>query len=93
MVLDGTGSVFDDTGWYLVSLRWFCLVLGGTWSAKGLYACIYKKKWRFGRVTLMLDSQTDNRIYSATQLGLSIKFKLSQAIKQVYFLQVAVGKS
>ena len=27
MVLDGTGSVYDDTGWYLVSISWYCLVL------------------------------------------------------------------
>ena len=40
MVLDGTWSVYDDTGWYLVSMSWYCLVLGGTGSAKGLYACI-----------------------------------------------------
>ena len=31
--------------------------------------------------------------YSATQFGFSIKFKLSHAIKQVFFLQVSVGKS
>ena len=52
MVLDGTGSVCDDNGWYLVS--WYCLVLGGTGSAKGLYACIY---WMPQRLT-------DNRIWS-----------------------------
>ena len=40
MVLDGTGSVYDDTGWYLVSISWYCLVLGGTGSTKGLYLCI-----------------------------------------------------
>ena len=44
VVLDGTGSVYDDTGWYLVSISWNCLVLGGTGSAKGLYAFIYWKK-------------------------------------------------
>ena len=82
MVLDGTGSVYDDTGWYLVSISWYCLVLGGTWSAKGLYACIYWKKWRFGRVTPMPDSQTTE--YSATQLVESIKFKLSHAISWGY---------
>ena len=81
MVLDGTGSVYDDTGWYLVSISWYCYVLGGTGSAKGLCACIYWKKWRFGQVLLMPDTQTDNRIYRATQLGYSIKFKLSHAIK------------
>ena len=79
MVLDGTGSVYDDTGWYLVSISWHCLVLGGTWSAKGLYACIYCKKWRFGRVTLMPHiSQTAE--YRANQLVYSINFKLSHAI-------------
>ena len=40
MALDGTGSVYDDTGWYLVSLSWYCLVLGGTGSAKG-FVCLY----------------------------------------------------
>ena len=30
MVLDGTGSEYDDTGWYLVSISWYCLVLDGT---------------------------------------------------------------
>ena len=40
MVLDGAGSVYDDTGWSLVSISWYCLVLDGTGSAKGLNACI-----------------------------------------------------
>ena len=67
VILDGTGSVYDDTGWCLVSISWYCLVLGGTGSAKGLYACIYwEKKWRFGRVTLVPQSQTTE--YNATQL-------------------------
>ena len=56
---DGTGSVYDDTGWYLISLSWHILVLGGTGSAKGLYACIYWKKWRFGRVLPIPNRQTD----------------------------------
>ena len=30
-------------------------------SAKGLYACIYWKKWRFGRVTPMPDTLTDRQ--------------------------------
>ena len=77
MVLDGTGSVYDDTGWYLVSISWYCLVLGGTWSAKGSYACIYWKKWRFGRVLPMPDTQTSE--YRATQLLSSKKHKLSNA--------------
>ena len=41
MVLDGTDSVYDNIGWYLVSISLYCLVLGGTGAAKGLYACIY----------------------------------------------------
>ena len=84
MVLDGTGSVYDDTGWYLVSISWYCLILGGTWSAKGLYACIYWKKWRFGRVLPMPHTQTTE--YSATQLVYSIKFKLSHTIYRVIIL-------
>ena len=78
MVLDGTGPVYDDTGWYLISISWYCLVLGGTWSAKGLYACIYWKKWRFGRVLQMPDIPQTTE-YRATQLVSSIKFKLSHA--------------
>ena len=85
MVLNGTGSVYDDTGWYFVSISWYCLVLGGTWSAKGLYACIYWKKWRLGRVTPIL-------VYK------SIKYKLSLAIRflqklllYVYIMNTANG--
>ena len=37
-------------------------LLVGTESVQGLYACIYWKKWRFGQVTPMPDSLTDNRI-------------------------------
>ena len=81
MVLDGTGSVYDDTGWYLVSISWYCLLLGGTGSAKGLYACIYWKKSIFGQVLPMPDRQTTE--YRATQLAYSIKFKLCHAFGQV----------
>ena len=77
MVLEGTGSVYDDNGWYLVSISWYCLILGGTCSAKGFYACIYWKKWRFDRVTPMPHRQTSE--YRATQLLSSIKHKLSHA--------------
>ena len=76
MVLDGTGSVYDDTGWYLVSISWYRLVLGSTGSAKGLYAGINWKKWRFDCVLPMPHRQTTE--YSTTQL-VSIKFKLSHA--------------
>ena len=77
MVLDGTGSVYDNTGWYLVSISWYCLILGGTGLAKGLYACIYWKKWRLGQVLPMPDIRQTTE-YSTTQL-VSIKFKLSHA--------------
>ena len=80
MVLDDTGSVYNETVWYLVSIIWYCLLLGGTGSGKGLNASIYWKKWRFGQVTPMPHiSQTTE--YRAYQLVYSIKFKLSHAIK------------
>ena len=46
------------------------------------YACIYWKKWRFGRVTPMPDILTHSQTteYRATQLLSSIQFKLSHAI-------------
>ena len=46
VVFDGSGSVYDDddTGGYLVSISWYCLVSCGKASAKGLYACIYWEK-------------------------------------------------
>ena len=53
-------------------------------SAKGLYACIYWKKWRFGQVTPMPDRQTTE--LRATQLLYSIQFKLSHAIKNRIFI-------
>ena len=43
-------------GQYLAGLAGTLSVLGGTGSARqGLYACIYWKKWRFGRVLPMPD--------------------------------------
>ena len=63
MALYGTGSVYDDTGWYLVSLSWHCFVLGGTRSAKDLYDCIVyilEKVEIWSGVTDA--SNTDNRI-------------------------------
>ena len=73
------GQYMTITGWYLVSISCYCLVLGGRGSAKGLYACIYWEKWRFGRVTLMPDIHMTTE-YSATQLVSSIKFKLRHAL-------------
>ena len=71
LVLGGTGSVYDDTGWYLVSISWYCSVLGGTGSAGGLYACIYWKKWRFGRVLPMPDIPLTDRQQNIVLLSLS----------------------
>ena len=34
MVLDGTGSVYDDTGWYLVIISWYCLIYGSAGSER-----------------------------------------------------------
>ena len=40
-VLDGIGSVYGDTGWYLVILGHYELILLGTWwYSQGIYACI-----------------------------------------------------
>ena len=55
---DGTGSVYDDTGWYLVSVSWHCLVLCGAGSAKGLYACILGKN---GCYRCLTDRHTDRQ--------------------------------
>ena len=70
-------------GWYWVSITWYCLVLSYIGSVKCLYACIYWKKWRFGQVLPMPDTQTDRQTTEdrATQLLYSIQFKLSHAIK------------
>ena len=56
------GVVLVGTWWYWVSITQYCLVLSCIGSAKGLYACIYWKKWRFGRVLPMPHRHTDNRI-------------------------------
>ena len=83
MVLDGTGSVYDDTGWYLVSISWYCLVLGGTGPAKGLYACIYLAKveiWS-GVADASLTHTHTHRQQNVVLLSLSLfKDKLSSTI-------------
>ena len=33
--------ISGNTGWYLVCISWHCLVLGGTRSSKGLFACMW----------------------------------------------------
>ena len=40
MVPDGTGSVYDDTGWYLVSISWYWLDIRWYMVSKGL-VCLY----------------------------------------------------
>merc|ERR1711994_177274 len=57
-VLGQYKAILSGTWWYWVSKNWHCLVFHGTASAKGLFACIYWKKWRFGRVLPMPDILT-----------------------------------
>ena len=56
--------------WLVLGISWYCLVLGGTWSAKGLYACIYRKEWSFGWMLPMPHTHTHSQTteYRATQL-------------------------
>ena len=81
------GVVLVGTEWYWVSITQYCLGLSCIGSAKGLYACIYWKKWRFGRVTPMPHTLTHSQTteYRATQLVSSIKHKLSHAINKSWF--------
>ena len=64
----GHMAMLAGTWWYWVSISWYCLILGGTGSALGFYD--YWKKWRFGRVPPIPDTQslTDNRMNKATHL-------------------------
>ena len=39
-VLGQYKAILSGTWWYWVSKNWHCLVLHGTGSAEGLYACI-----------------------------------------------------
>ena len=41
MVLDGTGSEYDNTGWYLVSISWYCLVLIRWYMVSKGLVCLY----------------------------------------------------
>ena len=81
MVLDGTGSVYDDTRWYMVSISWYCLVLGGSakvqqWASLPVYI---EKMEIWSCVTDPSNTHTQTTEYSATQLVSSIKLKLSHA--------------
>ena len=80
MVLDGTGSVYDDTGWYLVSISWHCLVKVVHRQQRAcMPVYIGKSGDLVGCYRSLTHSQTTE--YSATQLVSSIKFKLSHTIK------------
>ena len=61
------GAVLADTWWYWVSLTWYWvritwyrLALSGTGLVQGFYACIYWKKWKFGRMLPQRDGQTND---------------------------------
>ena len=81
VVLGQYMAVLVGTWCYWVSITQYCLGLSCIGSAKGFYACIYWKKWRFGRVTPMPHTLTHSQTteYRATQLLSSIQFKLSHA--------------
>ena len=87
LVLDGTGSVYSDTGWCLVVLGQYKLVLLNTWwyrvSMGLLCLCIHRKSGGvvgyYRCFTHMLTHSSSTK-YSATQLVQSLKFKLSHAI-------------
>jgi len=57
--LDRTATVGTCRYWVSMERHWFNL--GGTRSAKGHYAFIWWKKWRFGQVLLITRSQTHRR--------------------------------
>ena len=79
MVLDGTGSVYDDTGWYLVSISWHCLVKVVHRQQR---ACMPVYIGKSGDLVGCYRSLThwQTTEYSATQLVSSINHKLSHAI-------------
>ena len=84
-MLDGTGSVYRDTDWYLVVLSQYKLVLLGIrWYrvSKGL-VCLYileKSGDLIGCYRYLTHRQTTE--YRATQLVSSIKHKLSHATRK-----------
>ena len=53
LIVLGQYMTNDDTGWYLVSISWYCLVSGGTGSGRGLYACMYIFEKSVGLVGLI----------------------------------------
>ena len=64
LVLGGTGSVWDGTGWYMVVLGQYNLVLIGIkwyWARKVLLCLYILKKRIFGWVLQVPDRHTDTQ--------------------------------
>ena len=64
MIFDSTGSVQGGTGWYLVILTWYCLVLSGAGLLYGFYASIYLKKvkiWWDVTIAGWMDGRTNEQ--------------------------------
>ena len=86
MALDGIGSVYDDTGWYLVVLgRYKLALLGIRWYRVSigllcLYTYIGKSGDLVGFYRSLIHTHRQTTEDRATQLVYSIKFKLSHAI-------------
>ena len=67
MVLGDTVSLLDISGWYLVVLGQFNLVLLGItwyWFSKGLLCLYILKKWRFGRLSPKREDDDDQALTS-----------------------------
>ena len=58
MVLDGIGSVYDNAGWYLVSIKLVLLDIRWYRVSKGLVCLYILEKGSFGRVLPMPDAHT-----------------------------------
>ena len=64
LVNNGIGSV-EGTGWYLVVLGQYNLVLLGfkwNWASQGLYACLYFKKVEIWSDVTIAGRTTNDRI-------------------------------
>ena len=53
--------VSDDTGWYLVSISWYCLVLGGR-ELVCLYILDNAENWSGVTNASLTHTHTDNRM-------------------------------
>ena len=54
-------GILACTWWYWVIIGWRCLVLGGTGSVKGFYACIYLKNEEIWSGVTNVNSLTDRK--------------------------------